>query len=52
MRTRASGSRTGVARLRAGAAGVAVLALALGGCGLKSGSVMVDDVSPGSVGAA
>lgn len=33
------------------AAGLAgVLALAVGGCGLKSGSPMVDDVSPGSVG--
>lgn len=33
------------------AAGLAgLLALAVGGCGLKSGSPMVDDVSPGSVG--
>ncbi|XEC31628.1 glycine betaine ABC transporter substrate-binding protein [Streptomyces fradiae] len=34
--------------LAGGLAGV--LALAVGGCGLKSGSPMVDDVSPGSVG--
>ncbi|WP_393058394.1 glycine betaine ABC transporter substrate-binding protein [Streptomyces sp. LN549] len=31
-------------------AGVAALALALAGCGLKSGSPMVDDVVPGSAG--
>ncbi|MEU3064740.1 glycine betaine ABC transporter substrate-binding protein [Streptomyces subrutilus] len=33
-----------------GVAALAALALALAGCGLKSGSPMVDDVVPGSVG--
>lgn len=59
MRTRTAWVRTGGGprasaarrRWRTGAAAVAALALTLGGCGLKSGSVMVDDVSPGSVGA-
>ncbi|MFF8612494.1 glycine betaine ABC transporter substrate-binding protein [Streptomyces sp. NPDC015350] len=37
-------------RVRAGLAGALVGALALAGCGLKSGSPMVDDVVPGSVG--
>ncbi|MEU1369424.1 glycine betaine ABC transporter substrate-binding protein [Streptomyces sp. NPDC005803] len=35
---------------RTALAGAAALALALAGCGLKSGSPMVDDVVPGSVG--
>lgn len=51
MRARAVGARAGAARTVTGVAGAVVLALALGGCGLKSGSVMADDVSPGSVGA-
>ncbi|MET9917756.1 glycine betaine ABC transporter substrate-binding protein [Streptomyces sp. NPDC059605] len=37
-------------RVRVGLAGALVGALALAGCGLKSGSPMVDDVVPGSVG--
>lgn len=37
-------------RVRAGLVGVMVLAPTLAGCGLKSGSPMVDDVVPGSVG--
>ncbi|MFF3393165.1 glycine betaine ABC transporter substrate-binding protein [Streptomyces sp. NPDC002669] len=37
-------------RVRAVLAGALVGALALAGCGLKSGSPMVDDVAPGSVG--
>ncbi|WP_299528144.1 glycine betaine ABC transporter substrate-binding protein [uncultured Streptomyces sp.] len=37
-------------RTRAGLAGAVILSLALGACGLKSGSSMVDEVSPGSVG--
>ncbi|MER5497992.1 glycine betaine ABC transporter substrate-binding protein [Streptomyces sp. NPDC002561] len=37
-------------RVRAGLVGALVGALALAGCGLKSGSPMVDDVVPGSVG--
>lgn len=37
-------------RVRTVLAGAAALALALAGCGLKSGSPMVDDVVPGSVG--
>lgn len=40
----------GPRKVRAALAGAAVLALALAGCGLKSGSPMVDDVEPGSVG--
>lgn len=40
----------GTRRVRAGLAGAVVLAVALSGCGLKSGSPMVDDVAPGSVG--
>ncbi|MFJ7492322.1 glycine betaine ABC transporter substrate-binding protein [Streptomyces sp. NPDC097727] len=35
---------------RAGLVGTVALALTLSGCGLKSGSPMVDDVVPGSVG--
>ncbi|MFD4760519.1 glycine betaine ABC transporter substrate-binding protein [Streptomyces sp. NPDC058439] len=37
-------------RVRAWLVGVVVAALTLAGCGLKSGSPMVDDVVPGSVG--
>lgn len=37
-------------RVRTVLAGAAALALMLAGCGLKSGSPMVDDVVPGSVG--
>ncbi|MFE4454587.1 glycine betaine ABC transporter substrate-binding protein [Streptomyces sp. NPDC056796] len=37
-------------RVRTGLASVAALALLLTGCGLKSGSPLVDDVEPGSVG--
>ncbi|WP_199563869.1 MULTISPECIES: glycine betaine ABC transporter substrate-binding protein [unclassified Streptomyces] len=37
-------------RVRTALAGGAALALVLAGCGLKSGSPMVDDVVPGSVG--
>lgn len=37
-------------RVRTVLAGAAALSLALAGCGLKSGSPMVDDVVPGSVG--
>lgn len=37
-------------RVRAALAGAAALAIVLAGCGLKSGSPMVDDVVPGSVG--
>ncbi|MFE7353590.1 glycine betaine ABC transporter substrate-binding protein [Streptomyces sp. NPDC057543] len=37
-------------KVRAGLVGVVALALPLAGCGLKSGSPMVDDVVPGSVG--
>ncbi|MFF2962121.1 glycine betaine ABC transporter substrate-binding protein [Streptomyces sp. NPDC057963] len=37
-------------KVRAGLVGAVALALALSGCGLKSGSPMVDDVVPGSVG--
>ncbi|MFE7748077.1 glycine betaine ABC transporter substrate-binding protein [Streptomyces sp. NPDC057428] len=37
-------------RVRTGLASVAALALVLTGCGLKSGSPLVDDVVPGSVG--
>ncbi|WP_406450605.1 glycine betaine ABC transporter substrate-binding protein [Streptomyces sp. NBC_00876] len=37
-------------RVRTALAGAAALALVLAGCGLKSGSPMVDDVVPGSVG--
>lgn len=40
--------RTG--RVRTALAGAAALALVMAGCGLKSGSPMVDDVVPGSVG--
>lgn len=40
--------RTG--RVRTALAGAAALALLMAGCGLKSGSPMVDDVVPGSVG--
>ncbi|MFE9819855.1 glycine betaine ABC transporter substrate-binding protein [Streptomyces sp. NPDC005773] len=40
--------RTG--RVRTALAGAAVLALVTAGCGLKSGSPMVDDVVPGSAG--
>ncbi|WP_406096507.1 glycine betaine ABC transporter substrate-binding protein [Streptomyces sp. NBC_01013] len=36
-------------RVRTVLAGAAALALALAGCGLKSGSPMVDDVTPGKV---
>ncbi|MEU1468843.1 glycine betaine ABC transporter substrate-binding protein [Streptomyces sp. NPDC005761] len=39
-------------RVRTVLAGAGALALALAGCGLKSGSPMVDDVVPGSVGQA
>ncbi|MEU7028634.1 glycine betaine ABC transporter substrate-binding protein [Streptomyces sp. NPDC046275] len=46
-RTLPAGGRTR-ALLAGGLAGV--LALAAGGCGLKSGSPMVDEVTPGSVG--
>ncbi|WP_405903530.1 glycine betaine ABC transporter substrate-binding protein [Streptomyces sp. NBC_00656] len=37
-------------RVRTVLAGAAALALALAGCGLKSGSPMVDDVTPGKLG--
>ncbi|WP_326736435.1 glycine betaine ABC transporter substrate-binding protein [Streptomyces sp. NBC_01022] len=37
-------------RVRTALAGAAALALVLAGCGLKSGSPMVDDVVPGSAG--
>ncbi|MFE9854753.1 glycine betaine ABC transporter substrate-binding protein [Streptomyces sp. NPDC005780] len=37
-------------RVRTALAGAAALALVMAGCGLKSGSPMVDDVVPGSVG--
>ncbi|MFF4246722.1 glycine betaine ABC transporter substrate-binding protein [Streptomyces sp. NPDC001822] len=37
-------------RIRTGLASVAALALVLTGCGLKSGSPLVDEVVPGSVG--
>nr|WSW68993.1 glycine betaine ABC transporter substrate-binding protein [Streptomyces sp. NBC_00995] len=37
-------------RVRTALAGAAALALVVAGCGLKSGSPMVDDVVPGSVG--
>lgn len=37
-------------RIRAGLASATVLAVVLAGCGLKSGSPLVDDVVPGSVG--
>ncbi|MFB6816147.1 glycine betaine ABC transporter substrate-binding protein [Streptomyces sp. NPDC056347] len=37
-------------KVRTGLAGALALALALSGCGLKSGSPMADDVVPGSVG--
>ncbi|MGW4228676.1 glycine betaine ABC transporter substrate-binding protein [Streptomyces sp. NPDC004980] len=37
-------------RVRTGLASAAALALVLSGCGLKSGSPLVDDVVPGSVG--
>ncbi|MFC9622220.1 glycine betaine ABC transporter substrate-binding protein [Streptomyces sp. NPDC056930] len=37
-------------QVRAGLVGAVALALTLSGCGLKSGSPMVDDVVPGSVG--
>lgn len=40
--------RTG--RMRTALAGAAALALVMAGCGLKSGSPMVDDVVPGSAG--
>ncbi|MDK0519739.1 glycine betaine ABC transporter substrate-binding protein [Streptomyces sp. ML-6] len=40
----------GARRVRVGLAGALVGALALAGCGLKSGSPMADDVVPGSVG--
>lgn len=40
----------GPRKVRAGLVGAVALALALSGCGLKSGSPMVDDVVPGSVG--
>ncbi|MEU2248854.1 glycine betaine ABC transporter substrate-binding protein [Streptomyces sp. NPDC019224] len=45
MRTRRTARRA-----RTALAGGAALALVLAGCGLKSGSPMVDDVVPGSVG--
>lgn len=45
MRTRRTARRMRTALL-----GGAALALVLAGCGLKSGSPMVDDVAPGSVG--
>ncbi|MFF2894924.1 glycine betaine ABC transporter substrate-binding protein [Streptomyces sp. NPDC057966] len=41
---------TGPRKVRAGLVGAVALALLLSGCGLKSGSPMVDDVVPGSVG--
>ncbi|MFF2330706.1 MULTISPECIES: glycine betaine ABC transporter substrate-binding protein [unclassified Streptomyces] len=41
----------GPRKVRTGLVGAVALALALSGCGLKSGSPMVDDVVPGSVGA-
>lgn len=41
---------TGPRKVRAGLVGTVALALLLSGCGLKSGSPMVDDVVPGSVG--
>ncbi|MFB6940118.1 glycine betaine ABC transporter substrate-binding protein [Streptomyces sp. NPDC060286] len=40
----------GPRKVRAGLVGMLALALLLSGCGLKSGSPMVDDVVPGSVG--
>lgn len=40
----------GTRRVRTALAGAAALALVMAGCGLKSGSPMVDDVVPGSVG--
>ncbi|MGW2177876.1 glycine betaine ABC transporter substrate-binding protein [Streptomyces sp. NPDC001732] len=50
MGTWTGGGLTGARRVRAGLAGAVVLVLVLAGCGLKSGSPMVDDVAPGSVG--
>ncbi|MFD3652723.1 glycine betaine ABC transporter substrate-binding protein [Streptomyces sp. NPDC058620] len=38
-------------RARSALAGIAVASVVLAGCGLKSGSPMVDEVEPGSVGA-
>lgn len=43
-------SATARRRVRAGLVGMVALTLTLAGCGLKSGSPMVDDVVPGSVG--
>lgn len=40
----------GPRQVRAGLVGALALTLTLSGCGLKSGSPMVDDVVPGSVG--
>lgn len=49
MRTRRT-ARRAARRMRTALLGGAALALVLAGCGLKSGSPMVDDVAPGSVG--
>lgn len=43
-------SRSGARGLRSALAGMVVASVVLAGCGLKSGSPMVDEVAPGSVG--